>query len=381
MQRALLTPVLLLGFVGSADAYDINEWPTSFTTSSGVEYGAKGLYQYDSHAFSDDRLADGSTRFDDVETWRRKEFNLYVRKKGVFEINLGYDFQPDTWLDNYIKVFMGDAGEFRFGQFKTPVGMEDGATSSSATTFLERGLPESAIHQGRRVGVDWTYTARTNWLFNLAAFDGNDLNGENEGTTLAGRAVFTPLLSDTEVLHLGLSASRERRDDRIARIRARPEAGLTDVRLIDTGNLSDAEAIDRYGLEAAWRRGPWSVQAEYLGAIVRRDADLPDFHGAGGYVNGSWVLTGEARPYRNGGFGNPVPARPWGALELALRWSTLDLDDGAVAGGSQHDWTLDANWYLTQHFKFQVNYIRVDSDRAGVSLDPDILEARAQVSF
>ncbi len=381
MRRSFLAPALLLAFAGSASAYDINEWPTSFTTSSGVEYGAKGLYQYDSHVFSDDRLMDGGALFDDVETWRRKEFNLYARKKGIFEINLGYDFQPDTWLDNYIKVYLGDAGEFRFGQFKTPVGMEDGATSSSATTFMERGLPESAIHQGRRVGVDWTYTARTNWLFNLAAFGGNDLNGENEGTTVAGRIVHTPLLSDDEVLHLGASVSRERRADRTARIRARPEAGLTDVRLVDTGSLDGTDAIDRYGLEAAWRRGPWSAQAEYLGAIVRRDAGLADFHGAGGYLSGSWVLTGEARPYRNGGFGNPVPARPWGALELALRYSTLNLDDGDVAGGRQRDWTLGANWYLTQHFKFQANYIRVASDRRGVSLDPRILEFRAQLSF
>ena len=129
------------------------------------------------------------------------------------------------------------------------------------------------------------------------------------------------------------------------------------MRLVDSGALAQVDAIDRVGLEAAWRSGRWSLQGEWLGIAVHRDPGRPGFHGSGHYAQGSWMLTGETKPNKGGGFGNPVPARKAGAVELALRHSTLDLDDGAIVGGRQRDWTLGANWYLTRELKFQANYV------------------------
>jgi phosphate-selective porin OprO/OprP len=93
------------------------------------------------------------------------------------------------------------------------------------------------------------------------------------------------------------------------------------------------------------------------------------------------VLTGETRPYKSGAFGNVKPKNDYGAVELGLRYSTLDLNDGIVAGGKQHDWTLGVNWYLGQHFKLQANYIRAFSDKGTLALDPKITELRAQIHF
>jgi phosphate-selective porin OprO and OprP len=361
-------------------AHSLNEWPTQGKTESGIEYGAKALFQYDWNEFGNDRLDNGVHRFEDSDGWRRREFGAFVRKSGVFEVTAGYDFAADTWIDNYFKFYFGKAHELRLGQFKTPVGLDDGATSSSATVFLERALPESAIYEGRRIGADWTWTLDRHWRVNLGYFSGGDLNGLNEGHTTAARVVFAPRNEEGDVLHFGVSASREERDDRIARVRARPEAGLTDVRLIDSGSLGDADNIGRFGLEAVWQRGPWLAQGEWLAADVSRDA-ATDYRAEGGYVQASWMLTGETKPYKASAFGNPKPARAAGAVELGLRYSTLDLDDGLIAGGTQRDWTLGANWYLTRYFKFQANYVRVDSDRRGVELSPEIFELRAQLSF
>ena len=88
-----------------------------------------------------------------------------------------------------------------------------------------------------------------------------------------------------------------------------------------------------------------------------------------------------ARQYKDGNVGNVVPSRPWGALEFLLRYSTLDLDDGNILGGREHDWTLGVNWYLGQHLKLQANYIRAFSDRKQLVVDPHIVELRAQIAF
>lgn len=368
-------------FAAPAQAYDLlNDWPTRFKTDAGVEYGVRATIQYDTNHFSDDTLPNGSARFGDLETWRRKETYLYARKNGVWELAAGYDFQAHLWVDAYFRLLNRKVGDFRLGQFKTPVGFEEGAIGSGSTTFLERALPVQAVNQGRRIGVDWTYENLPGWLLNAAWFSGGDLNGDNDGTTWAARAVYNPVKNDSTVVHLGAAASVEERDDEIARIRARPEANLTAIRLIDTGNLAGAERIRRIGLEGAWAQGPFSLQGEYLTiAAARRTAR--DFSGDGAYLSGSWVLTGESRPYKSGGFGNVKPRHDYGAVEVALRYSTLDLNDGLVAGGRQHDWTLGANWYLGQHIKLQANYIRAFSDKGALALDPKITEVRAQIHF
>ncbi|MBO9716855.1 MAG: porin [Pseudoxanthomonas sp.] len=347
--------------------------PTSFTVD-GVEYGTRGNLQYDSNRFGDD-----AGTFEDAVDWRRQEVYLFARRKGRFELTAGYDFKAETWGDAYLKLETA-AGDFRGGHQKTLVGWDDYGAASSSTIFLERPAAENAFYQGRRVGMEWTWAGIARWRFALAGYSGPDLQNDNAGTTFAGRLVHTPIEDDTQVLHLGASASRERRDDGIARFRARPDAGLTDVRLVDTGALA-SEAIDRIGLEAAWRDGPLLLLAEALRGHNKAPAGQADFTGHGWYALASWVLTGETRPYANAAFGNIRPARETGAVDVQLRYAELDLDDGAINGGRQRDWALGANWYWGRHLKLQANYAWLRTERAGASLDPQVIEARVQLAF
>jgi phosphate-selective porin OprO/OprP len=377
--RTWAAAILAWGFAQAGVAADAGAWPTSVSLGDGVKAGVKGLFQYDSNQFGDDRLPNGTDRFDDAQTWRRQEVNLYVAKKGVFTVNAGYDFQANSWVDNYIALETR-AGRFRAGQFKTPVGWEDGNIATGDVTFLERTLPEQAVYEGRRVGLEWFYQAAPQWLVQAGFFTRHDLNNDAAGQTYAGRVVYNPVQAEGEVVHVGLSASRELRDDRTGRIRARPEVNLTPVRLVDTGTLKGVDRLDREGLEAAWIHGPLLLQGEYLAMQAIRPL-AGDFHSRGYYVFGTWLLTGESRGYKAGAVTGVTPRSRWGALELALRYATLDLDDGAVMGGREHDWTLGLNWYLGTHFKLQANYIRAFSDRGNLPLDPTIYALRAQLSF
>jgi len=127
---------------------------------------------------------------------RRKEFGATLKKKGVYDAMVYYDFQADTWLDVFVrfesKAFFGrDVGRFRFGYMKTPVGL-DANTSSRAGSFLETALPVQAFYAGRRTGVEWVLE-RPQYLLQASAYGGKDLQGDNPGTTQAVRAVWTPV--------------------------------------------------------------------------------------------------------------------------------------------------------------------------------------------
>lgn len=416
--RHAIAAALFCAYGTNAMAYDLlNDWPTKYKTTDGYEFGFKGLYQYDLNDFSGNTLNPTNHNVDllpDSNAWRRKEFNFYGKTPWGVDFNVGYDFTVTgfksatvgvhgTWIDNFLRYSNKDYGDFRVGQFKTPVGWEE-ASSSSATTFLERSLPVQATNMGRRLGVDWTYTSIPNWLLYLAYFEGGDLNGDNDGNGPAARVVWNPVnrqpgagsREESNVIHLGIAASEEDRDattdgrgivsNPAARFRARPEANLLGTRLVDTGNLAFPGTIDRLGFEGAWIHGPLLVQGEYL-TFSADPKGKPSYSGDGYYVQGSWVLTGESRPYSKGFIGNVRPSHDYGAFEVALRYSQIDLNDGPVLGGKENDITLGANWYVGQHYKFQANYIWANSTKfysalhSDIDVDPRVFELRAQVYF
>lgn len=366
----------------------LGDWPTHHVFADGTDAGVSVLYQYDVNDFSHDG---GLLR--DAHTNRRKYFGVYLKKKGVYDAIAQFDYQSKKWQDAFLRVqskalFGREIGAIRIGQSKTPVGFE-GNTGSSAPTFIELSLPTQAVYENRRVGVDWALS-RPSWLAAVCYY-GGDLQGDNDGRTLAGRLAWVPRHRPGDVLHLGVSASRESPESSVnglgltnvpsARFRSTPEAGLSPLYLVDSGTLKNVDAIDRYGFESLWIHGPWSLQGEYLRANTSFAEGKPAYRIDGWYAFGSWVVTGESRPYKDGNVGNVVPSRPWGAVEFAARYSTIDLNDGSTLGGREHDWTLGVNWYLGQHLKLQANYVRAFSDRKSLVVDPRIVELRAQIAF
>ena len=373
--------------------------PAACTLSDGTAFGMNLSYQYDSDNFSHD---DGT--FTDSNTFRRKQLGIYARKSGVFDFTMTYDFESRAWQDVYARIqsdafLKHDIGAFRLGFSKIPVGLEN-LTSSTATSFIEAALPTEAIQETRRIGIDWALQ-RPHFIVDAGYYyrggpkpgEGFLFNGtpKTKGKTVAGRVVWIPLNEPGHVLHFAASGAKETPAGNVNMlgvfepatevIRTRPEAGLTSVRLVNSGNISFADRIDRVGLEQLWISGPWSVQSEYLDARIQRPFGLSTYDASGYYVFGSWVLTGESRGYANGVVSDLRPQQKFGAVELLLRYSAVDLNDEPILGGKEHDWTLGLNWYLNRYLKIQTNFIHADSERQGKSINPNIFETRLQVTL
>ncbi len=300
-----------------------------------------------------------------------------------------YDFAEDdlSVKDVYLR-YRGfrHLDSLTLGQFKEPFSLEE-QTSSKHITFMERTLPVDTFSPGRALGLGIDEHGKS-WSLSAGLFA--DAVGEvpadegNEGWGLAGRGTLALFREDRRSLHLGAAVEfREADSDGEVRYRAGPESHLTSVFLVNTGKIEAVYQTRTLGLEAALVEGPFSLQGEYIQAHVERDGTNPGLDFSGWYLFGSWLLTGKSRPYSasDGAFDPIIPRGDWGAWELALRYSMLDLNDGDILGGVANSTTLGLNWYINPRIRFMANYIRMDSERAGVSDDPDIFQLRSQLVF
>lgn len=226
------------------------------------------------------------------------------------------------------------------------------------------------------IGADQRMTASAG-VFNDWWVNGDSL--EDSGTDFTAR--FTGLVWDKNdgksFLHLGVSGRYAGADNNTMRYKARPESNVAD-NYLDTGNLVGDHAW-HLGLEALWNEGPFSVLAEYNHAWVSSTTSGdPQFSGY--YLTGSWILTGETRPYdRTVGYARRVmPKGRRGAPELVARFSHEDLDDGAVQGGSFDKTYLGINWWATRRWKLGFGWGHTWLDRFATTGETDSFHTRIQ---
>lgn len=287
---------------------------------------------------------------------------------------------------------------FQAGAFAPLAGLDD-ATVPEDALFIEKAAPAEL---GRTMGAADGRTAVSirgagaRWMSALSLTGRTVADAEvyDAQNALVARAATLAVNSTDYKMHLGAAgtwvihpadvngASDTAFSRQQVRLRTQPELRVDSTRLIDTGNL-DAEHAYVAGAEfaAAWRNFFFQGEHFWYG-MKRRDPSLQGPRFTGYYLQVSWIVTGESRRYNmaSGSFQNPRPyvnvssQGGLGAWELALRYSSVDLDYHAgapdtakpregVRGGQQNVFTAGVNWYLNPNIKLVLNYFHVKVDR------------------
>ncbi len=285
------------------------------------------------------------------------------------------------------------------GAFSPPANMDDGIGVESSL-FIERASPSELSRTlggaDGRIGIG-VRGSGARWMSALTLTTRTVNDAEVFDSQLAAVGRFGALLATSADynVHAGLSgtwvsqppeqgSTAAAGQRHVVRLRDRPEIRVDSTRLIDTGSI-DADSAFVYGLEVGANWKNWYLQAESFRYGIERTsatAALPDPNFEGFYVQGSWILTGETRRYEvaSGAFQSPRPFVPFssaggfGAWELALRYSHLDLDfhsglagtaatADAIRGGTQDILTFGVNWYINSNVKLMLNWLHVDVDR------------------
>jgi phosphate-selective porin OprO/OprP len=244
---------------------------------------------------------------------------------------VAYELSNTAFTDLYVGVLdVGLARSVQLGYMRPPFSIEQ-VTSLRNTLFLERSLA-SALAPNRRSGLVASGVAfEDNLRWAIGGFYETDWTDPNEDTvegldgmwTVNARLTGTPVWEEEgrHLVLLGVSLDYFDVPDVDGSLGARPESHIVS-KLLDTGMISDISGGGRVGIEAAWVRGPLTLQGEAITLqLDRSGASDVDFWG--GYLQGAWILTGEYRKYgrASGVFGRIVPSRPfdprkreWGAV-------------------------------------------------------------------
>jgi phosphate-selective porin OprO/OprP len=283
-----------------------------------------------------------------------------------------------AFFDYRLDIPLFDKVNLSVGKQKEPISMER-IMSMAQIPMQERTSVSDALMPSRNLGVVLSGTAldeRMTWaggLFNDWLDTGSSFS--DSASQVIGRVTWLPFISEDEsnLLHLGIGVRYTNAEEGL-RYRTGPEFNKAPD-FVDTsvdGTPFAANSAMLYNLEASWRKGPYWLAAEYVSNDVDAPAlGDPDFDGY--HVTASWIVTGEMRQYRkkNGIFG-PVPVAKsvnqggWGAWEVALRYSDLDLTDGLIDGGEMDILSLGFHWWLTPTFNFNMNYRYITLDRFGI---------------
>jgi phosphate-selective porin OprO/OprP len=247
---------------------------------------------------------------------------------------------------------------------------------------------------------------------------------DDEGTQALGRIAYRLWSDGAANLQVGFNGAsiidppaRGTGTPRAIQFRDRPEVRVDGNRLVDTGSGVNMAATGGWlwGAEAGFNFANFYLAGEYYEFGIDRDRKYmpapgdPEF--SGWYVEASWIVTGATKSYsatsnsnQYGVWGNPRVIQPfsldgdsWGEVELAVRYSELDLDwnegsagfatpVGGVRGGKESIWTVGTNWYLNNNIRVMLNYLFVDVDRlnsSGIQQGQrlDVAAARVQFAF
>jgi phosphate-selective porin OprO/OprP len=386
------------------------QWtPTIADTTGSFSFKPRGVVEADAAAFFE---REGGYDYNNGTAFRRARLGFEGTAFKWFNYRLEVDFAGNAvnLTDAYLQYTKIPKTLITLGQHKAPFGLESN-NSDNYNTFLERGMFTNAFGNAgaeRRIGLSVAYAPKETLNLAVGLFGDNESISRSSGAPVTdtpdeswganGRATWEPIFDTGKIVHLGLSgyyrtALKSGDVEDAVRLTDRPNVRVDNGNIADSGVITNVRSLRYGGMEAAGVFGPFTVAGE-VGKLWldRRDAENESFTGF--YVYGSYFLTGETRPFRNGNFDRVRPFRELGkdglgAFELALRYDRLDLSGTPVlarSGNEAQSFTLGLNWYFNPYAKLMFNWVRFSGDNTplnpiGTETEGDAIATRLHLDF
>lgn len=344
----------------------------------------RGLVQLDSRVF----LNDGGSVANNGFILRRAR----IISEGTFARSFSFQLVPEfggsspAIVDANLGWTLSPAAQFKFGRFKSPVGLEL-LQSDSWTFFDERSIVTNLVPNrdvgltasGDVLGGKLNYTVGVlGGVADGASTTNADFDNEKDVVGRLWASLFKDDLgSPLQGLSFGLAGSYGREKGTAGRTGGyRTDGQQTFFSYLAT-TITDGPNW-RLTPQLDYRSGSFGLLSEYVVSTVNVRASatgkLTELRNKAWQVAAGYVLTGESSSYAG-----VVPARnfnlkdgTWGAFEVAARYARLQVDDAAfplyaspaASAAATNSFGLGLNWYLSKAVRFTFDYYQTGFDRA-----------------
>lgn len=368
------------------------------------ELSLRGTFQFDNRNFLND---DSNISRDDLLSRRLRP--ILEAKAGNASLRFMPDFAGSTTriFDAHADYKLTDAIQFRFGKFKTPIGLER-LQSAADLTFIERGHPTNLVPTR-----DYGFMVYGNPIadvleYQVGVFNGNQDLGNTDGDDddkkdISARIFASPFRNSNHVslqgLGVGIGGSIGDREGTSSKtiLGTYKSPGQQDFFRYRSDTYADGQHW-RLSPQAYWYSGNVGLLAEYAisNQEVSRRKNHADLQHEAWQIAGSYVITGEdinfrggVKPFKDFNFSNGGI----GAWEVTARIGETDVDDktfgffadSQVAASKADSYGAGLNWYLNENLKLMVNYdlTKFDGGAANGQNRPDehALFTRTQFRF
>jgi phosphate-selective porin OprO/OprP len=390
----------------------------------------RGAVQTDGRFFIQDNQYKATDRFE------LKQARIWL--EGYFFKDLYFKIMPDFAATNilpdaYLDYAYHPAASLLVGKFKSPISLER-LQGDSDGTFLERAFP-TYLASNRDVGlqihgafskpgyktetVAGPIDTKNTLTYQIGVMNGSGDDGSldkssagtNDNKEINGRVFAHPFqhtgYSWLEGLGLGVAGSVGNPDKQALNNQSTPlgRTKYLDYAVVNTGFATPTSdgATSRIYPQAYWFSGPFGAIGEYVVSTQHlastragRSLNVKQSNKAW-QILGSYVVTGEdnsfsgVKPIQNF---DPFKGT-WGALQLAARYSELDVDndtfqilDPSKSATKAQAWTIGANWFLNSNAVIRADYENVSfSGGAGTAAkvtnrpNEQVFATRFQLSF
>jgi phosphate-selective porin OprO/OprP len=358
-----------------------------------------GGYLIDYSAYSQDKV--GKDQMDSANVELKDGFKVrdsrialsgkFKTKRTItWKAGFMYDGVSDSWFVRETGIMIGVPelwGSFFIGRTKAGISMSKVMNGYSGE-FMERHTALEAIPL-LADGVKWLgFLPKKRIFWNVGVFADWLSKGQSFSThdwQFDARVGWLPMHTDKTNLHVAANFHIGRPQDNSIQVRSKPEASAAPY-FIDTKKFPSDRATF-LGWEVYYTSGPWMLGTEYRwDKFKSSQKDDPVFHG--GELVAGYTITGESRPYytENAIYGfMPVNKSVFkggpGAIDIMLRFSTIDLDDGPIKGGKFWRLTPQVNWYATKNIRFEFMYGYGVLDRFNLKGTTQFFQSRLQLAF
>jgi len=368
--------------------------------ASSVILFAQGIdYKYDFNARIEYDI--GNFNITDDKYSESKVRRARVSHKGAFfDKKLFYEIEVDganylnsdednelEFKDNYIgyknkSKYLDLSYRFKVGNTKVPFSL-DSYSGSRYSSFMESPLTDT-FTQNRKLGIEGLFSKKVNNhkvnLF-LGAFKNSIDEKRDDDIDKIRKAIKTTYsykFSKNHLLHFGGSYLYSKINDDNIKYSQEAESNLILHKYIST-KVKNVDTTKDTELELLYIKNSFHFQAEYIQSKVNTDVD--DYSFSGYYAQVGYFLFGSSKNFKttNSKFsGKKMNNKD---VELALRYSKIDLNDKDEQGGVQKDYNLGVNWYFNKNIKLMSNYIIAYPKSDEYNGKFRILQGRIAISF